>query len=210
MLLLASTASAQAPLTIFTDSETYEQGDVVEITLQGPIGAEVVLEVKDPLGGVVDSRYMVLFPEKTVTLKLPLGEEAREGVYTVTASVLAYTVQTTFTVMRKPSPIIVLAPPGRCPVGEETVVIGFVYPGLSLPLEVHIKPPDGDWLPMGEVQSNASGWLTFSVKPESEGVYEVRVEYRGSPELAPAAAMANFTATFSKLLGCQVEPIGTK
>lgn len=210
ILLLASTASAQAPLTVFTDSETYKQGDVVEITLQGPLGADVVLEVKDPLGGVIESRYIVLFPERTVTLKLPLGEEAREGVYTVTASFLAYTAQTTFTVMRKPSPIIILAPPGSCPVGEETTVTGFIYPGLSLPLEVRIKPPGGDWLPIGEMQSNASGWLTFSVKPESEGVYEVRVEYGGSPELAPTAAIANFTATLFKLPECRVEQLGTK
>ncbi|MEM1509951.1 MAG: carboxypeptidase-like regulatory domain-containing protein [Thermofilaceae archaeon] len=209
-LLLVSIATAQAWLTVTTEFETYEQGDVVEITLQGPIGAEVMLEVRDPLGELIDSKYVVIWPERTVNVNLPLSEECTEGVYTVTASFLTYTVQTRFTVLRKPSPILVLAPPGSAQTGEEVTVIGFVYPGLSLPLEAYIKLPGGEWIHFGEIQSNASGWLTFSVKPDAEGIYEVKVRYRGSPELAPVMTIANFTVMVSKPPGCRVEPLGTK
>ncbi|MEM3136955.1 MAG: hypothetical protein QW760_00370, partial [Thermofilaceae archaeon] len=67
-LLLVSIATAQAWLTVTTEFETYEQGDVVEITLQGPIGAEVMLEVRDPLGELIDSKYVVIWPERTVRM----------------------------------------------------------------------------------------------------------------------------------------------
>jgi hypothetical protein len=193
-LFLAALVLAQPQLAVSTDSPVYEPGTTATIKVEGPPGAPVGLEVRGPAGELVALKQLALDAKGVAYLQLELDPACSEGVYTVYAATPGAFAQAAFSVLRRPAPAILLAPPGQAEVGKEIAIPGFVYPGLPLEVTVYVKPPGGDWELAGVAKANESGWFTVAYKPVGEGVHLLKAVYNGSEEYAPASSTANFTA----------------
>ena len=193
-LFLAALVLAQPQLAVSTDSPVYEPGTTATIKVEGPPGAPVGLEVRGPAGELVALKQLALDAKGVAYLQLELDPACSEGVYTVYAATPGAFAQAAFSVLSRPAPAILLAPPGQAEVGKEIAIPGFVYPGLPLEVAVYVKPPGGDWVLAGVAKANESGWFTVAYKPVGEGVHLLKAVYNGSEEYAPASSTANFTA----------------
>lgn len=193
-LFLVVLAIAQPWLAVSTDSPVYEPGTTATIKVEGPPGAPVGLEVRGPAGELVALKQLELDAKGVAYFPLELDPACSEGVYTVYAATPGAFAQAAFSVLRRPSPAILLAPPGQVEVGKEIAVLGFVYPGLPLEVTVYVKPPGGDWELAGTVKANVSGWFTAVYKPTREGIHLLKAAYNGSEDYAPTSSIANFTA----------------
>lgn len=185
---------AQPKLTVVTDSSFYEPGSEVTVIVNGPPRAPVGLEVRGPKGELIALKQLALDARGNVKFTFLLDPHCAEGVYTVYVAVPGATASTTFEVVVRPTPIILLAPPGQAGVGERSEILCFVYPGLQVNLLVYARQAGGEWTLLGRYESNSSGWLVLPITPPSEGVYEVKVEFAGTPEYGPASATASFRA----------------
>ncbi len=204
-LLIALASVVAAPiLTVEPSSSLYEPGSLVILKITGPPGAVVGVEVRGPKGELVALKQVTINATGAAVVAFTLSPSAREGVYTVYAATPGTLVKTTFTVAMRAPVILLLAPPGQVRVGSEGVVHCFAYPGVKLRLAAYVRPPGGSWELLGEYETNSSGWAMFSVKPEVEGVYEVKVVYGGSRDYAPASAIASFRAVAAPPPGWRV------
>ena len=193
-LFLAALALAQPRLAVSTDSPVYEPGSLVTVKVEGAPGAPVGLEVRGPAGELVALKQLTLDAKGAAYFQLELDPACSEGVYTVYAATPGAFAQAAFSVLRRPAPAILLAPPGQAEMGKEIAILGFVYPGLPLEVTVYVKPTGGGWELAGVAKANASGWFTVTYKPTREGVHLLKAVYNGSEEYAPTSSTANFTA----------------
>lgn len=191
---LACLALAQPRLTVLTDSNFYEPGSELRVIVEGPAYAPAGIEVRGPGGELIALRQLTLDERGFATFVLLLDPESPEGTYTVYVATPGAFNVTKFTVVARPSPVILLIPPGQAEVGRRVEVPGFVYPGLPLKVRAYAKYMGGEWVYLGEFEANASGWFTVPLLPDVEGVYEVRVEFMGAHGYGPASSTGSFRA----------------
>ena len=194
LTLLILPTSLSITLTVTTDRQVYEPGDIVELTIKGPPKAVVGVEVRGPRGEIVVLKQLVLDEEGVGTVEFQLGNASAEGSYTVYVATRGALAKASFLVTRRAPVMLLLAPPGLLRVGEENEVLCFVFPGLSVRTTVYWRPRGVEWRELGSFKSNSSGWLKFSIRPESEGVYEVRVVYGGSEAYSPSSVIVSVEA----------------
>ncbi|MCS7104620.1 MAG: hypothetical protein NZ954_03540 [Thermofilaceae archaeon] len=193
-LVGATVALAQPRLTVATDSSFYEPGSKVTVRISGPPQAPLGLEVRGPKGELVVLRQLTLDARGVAIFAFTLDPQCREGIYTIYVATPGAAASTTFEVVTRPSPIILIAPPGQALIGKQVNVLCFIYPGLQVKVSAYSRQHGGDWMPLGEYESNSSGWLIIYLTPASEGTYELKVEFPGTHEYGPASAIARFKA----------------
>lgn len=185
---------AQPRLTVSIDSSFYEPGGEVTVIVYGPPRASLGLEVRGPKGELIVLKQLTLDSKGVARFKFPLSPQCAEGVYTVYAAVPGALASVTFEVVVRPTPLILLAPPGQVTVGKQAEIFCFVYPGLQVKVAVYARQVGGEWTSLGVYEANTSGWLVVPFTPASEGVYEVKAEFAGTFEYGPASAIASFKA----------------
>jgi len=143
ILLLVPLASSQR-LTVRTDRERYEPGDIVVVEVEGPPNAPVGIEIRDPIDAVVLLKQLRLGKDGKASFEFQLSESARPGNYTLYAATPGSLAVTAFRVGGAGElvgiTIVVLDPEGQRVEGAVVDVEGSRYTAVDGTVEVQVEP----------------------------------------------------------------------
>ena len=181
------------PLTVATDRGSYDAGDVIRVSGEGPPGELIALRVSSPRGGIISVDPAVANPDGRYSAAVPAGGNlwSAGGTYTVSAGHGVRVSEHSFVLevpQARPGPparqaqLTVATDRGSYDAGDVIHISGEGMPGV--PVALRVLDPGGGTIPVDPAVADPDGAYSAAVHTggdpwSRDGTYTVSAEYRG-------------------------------